>query len=198
MRRVSGWVKVLGFMLVGVGAVGGGGEALAEQMEYKLLATKKTSTMLTEMNEAAAEGYRFQDVMGGETIGGSEVVVIMGRDAGNTTQSAEYELLATSKTSTMQKELSEAATRGFEYREQTVFSSTFGGDEVMVFLERDTERGTQRYEYLLLGTKKTSTMQKELSEVAAQGYALIGMTVAPTAFAGNELVCILQRRLASE
>ena len=50
-------------------------------VEYRVLATNKTSTMQKEMQEAAQAGFRFGDVMGGDTaFGGSEVVVIMVRD----------------------------------------------------------------------------------------------------------------------
>ncbi len=43
-----------------------------QQYEYRLLATKKTSTMRKEMNRAAEEGFRFETVMGGKTsFGGS-------------------------------------------------------------------------------------------------------------------------------
>ena len=84
-------------------------------IDYRLLATNKTSTMDKEMNEAADAGYRFQGVMGGETsFGGSEVVVVMSRAAEAPAESRyQYRLLATSKTSTMQKELQEAADAGF-------------------------------------------------------------------------------------
>jgi hypothetical protein len=37
------------------------------QIEYRVLATNKTSTMGKELNEAAEAGYRFKGVMGGET-----------------------------------------------------------------------------------------------------------------------------------
>ena len=47
------------------------------KLDYRILATSKTSTMEKEMQEAAQTGYRFSGVMGGETsFGGSEVVVI--------------------------------------------------------------------------------------------------------------------------
>ena len=48
------------------------------RVEYRLLATNRTSTMQREMNQAADAGFRFGGVMGGETeFGGSEVVVVM-------------------------------------------------------------------------------------------------------------------------
>ncbi len=51
----------------------------------------------------------------------------------------EYRVLATSKTSTMQKEMQEAGDAGFEYRGQTVFKSAFGGNEVVAILEKSMD-----------------------------------------------------------
>lgn len=167
-----------------------------DSFDYKLLATNKTSTMQKEMNEAAAAGFRFQGVMGGETsFGGSEAVVIMSRKRGNENkQRFKYLLLATNKTGTMQKELQAAGDEGFEYKGQTVFKSTFGGQEVVCILERDVEATAERWEYKLLATKKTGTLQKELSEVGDQGFEFVGITVAETAFGGTEVVAITRRK----
>jgi hypothetical protein len=170
-----------------------------QRYEYRLLATKKTSTMRKEMNRAAEDGFRFETVMGGKTsFGGSEVVVIMSRPVGSEAGARyQYQLLATSKTSTMQKEMQEASDAAFEYREQTVFKSTFGGNEVVVILERDLEvYPPVRYQYKLLATKKTSTMQKEMQAAAAQGFVLVGLTVSKTKFGGTEVVTIMRRRVA--
>jgi hypothetical protein len=171
------------------------GFARADTVEYRVLATNKTSTMQKEMQEAAAGGFRFGATMGGTTSGGgNEVVVVMTR-SGGAGQRYEYRLLATSKTSTMQRELQEAAAAGFEYKGQTVFSSMFGGQEVVVILEKDRESPPKdRWEYRLLATSKTSTMQRELAEAGAQGFELVGITVGSTAMGGSELVTITRRR----
>lgn len=165
--------------------------------EYRVLATNKTSTMEKEMQDAAAAGFRFAAVMGGETsFGGSEVVIVMERDSSAASR-YEYRLLATSKTSTMQQELQDAANAGFEYRGQTVFKSAFGGKEVAVVLERHREmQSKSRYEYRLLATKKTSTMQKEIENLAGQGFTLVGLTVGETFMGGTELVTIMRRAVA--
>jgi hypothetical protein len=166
-----------------------------ESTEYRVLATSKTSTMQKEMNEGADAGFRFGGVMGGETsFGGSEVLVIMTRSAGAKPR-FEYRLLATNKTSTMQKEMQEAGDAGYEYRGQTVFKSAFGGKEVVTILERDREAANPvRFEYRLLATKKTSTLQKELAEAGEQGFEFVGVTVAQTVVGGTEVVSILRRR----
>jgi hypothetical protein len=169
--------------------------------DLRLLATNKTSTMEREMNEAADAGYRLQDVMGGETaFGGSEVAAVMCKlkDAGDLSR-YQYKLLATNKTSTMQKELQEAGDAGYEYRGQTVFSTAFGSQEVVVILERDQDATPDySYEYKLLATRKTSTMQKELQEAGDAGYEFVGLTVASTSFGGAEVVAILRRQLQNE
>lgn len=163
------------------------------RVDYRVLSTTKTSTMQKEMQEAAEAGYRFGDVMGGSTaFGGSEVVVVMTK---STEGQFDYRLLATNKTSTMQKEMQEAGDAGFEYRGQTVFKSGFGGKEVVAILERPRDlKAPQRFEYRLLATNKTSTMQKELQEAGEQGFEFVGLTVAKTLMGGDEVVSILRRK----
>jgi len=165
------------------------------RFEYRLLASNKTSTMQKEMNQAADTGFRYGGVMGGETaFGGSEVVVVMHRDPANEQRERfQYRLLATNKTSTMQKEMQQAGDDGYEYKGQTVFSSTFGGREVVVILERDREAEKLAWEYKLLATSKTATMQKELIEAGEVGFSFVGVTVAETSFGGKEVVSILRR-----
>ncbi len=164
--------------------------------DFRLLATNKTSTMEMEMNRAADAGYRLQDVMGGETaFGGSEVAAVMCKlkDAEDLSR-YHYKLLATNKTSTMQKELQAAGDAGYEYRGQTVFNTAFGNQQVVVILERDGDaEPDDTHEYKLLATKKTSTMQKELQEAGDAGYEFVGLTVSSTLFGGEEVVAILRR-----
>jgi hypothetical protein len=160
--------------------------------DYRVLAASKTSTLEKEMNEAAEAGFRFSFVMGGETAtGGSEGVAVFAK-SGESGRYA-YKLLATSKTSTMERELQEASDAGFEYRGQTVFKSTFGGQEVVCILERDKDLTTSGYNYKLLATSKTSTLEKELRGAGAAGYEVMGMTVSKTAIGGKELVAITRK-----
>lgn len=187
-RRTASAAVLLAMMLTCIASRA----AAQTTFDYRVLATSKTSTLEKEMNEAAEAGFRFSFVMGGETaIGGSEGVAIFTK-AEKGGQYA-YKLLATSKTSTMQKELQAAADAGFAYRGQTVFKSTFGGEEVVCILERDRDAAEQKYEYKLVATTKTSTLEKELREAGAAGYEVMGMTVAKTAIGGKELVAITRR-----
>jgi hypothetical protein len=160
--------------------------------DYRVLATSRTSTLEKEMNGAAEAGFRFSFVMGGETaVGGSEGVAVMTK--GGRSGRYAYKLLATSKTSTMQRELQEASDAGFEYLDQTVFKTVFGGQEVVCILERDKDKAEQKYDYKLLATSRTSTMEKELREAGAAGYEVLGMTLAQTAMGGKELVVITRK-----
>lgn len=171
------------------------GQEPGAKVDYRVLATNKTATMQKEMQQAAEAGFHFAGTMGGDTsFGGSEVVVIMAKHPAGARY--EYRLLATNKTSTMQKEMQEAGDAGYEYRGQSVFKSMFGGKEVVVILERNVDApAPPKYEYRLLATKKTSTMQKELGEAGEQGFAYVGVTVADTLVGGNEVVAILRRRV---
>ena len=105
---------------------------------YRLLATNKTSTMQQELQQAGEAGfsYRGQTVFE-TTFGGKEAVVILERDNDQVNvERVEYLLLATTKTSTMQKELREAGARGFQYVGVTVADTAFGGKEIVAILRR--------------------------------------------------------------
>ncbi len=167
--------------------------AHAQGVEYKVLATSKTSTMEKEMNEAGAAGFKFTAVMGGNTaIGGQEVVVLMQKSA-DAKGPFRYHLLATNRTGTMEKELNGAADDGYDYVGQSVFKSLFGGEEVVVIVER-SDKSRSEFAYKLIATSKTSTLQKEMNEVAGDGYQALGMTVGKTAIGGNELVVIARKK----
>jgi hypothetical protein len=174
----------------------GAGAAEAQERSYKVLATSRTSTMEKEMREAGEAGYRFVAVMGGETAaGGKEVVVLMERLAGETS-AFNYRLLAANRTSTLERELQEAADAGYVAVGQTVFESLLGGRETASIMQRDSEAPReQQYEYKLVATNRTSTLQKELQEIAAAGYEAIDLTVGQTALGGRELVVITRRPL---
>lgn len=189
------------FVVVGMGLSAVSAFAQSERpsgFDHRVLATNRTSTMEKELNDAAEAGFRFQSVMGGDSaFGGKEVVVVMSRSrSGTKVGRFGYKLLATSKTSTMQKEMQDAADAGFEYKGQTVFNSAFGGDEVVVILERDKDAVATSVEYTLMATSKTSTLQKELQEAGELGYELVGMTISKTALGGKELVAIMKRARA--
>jgi len=166
-----------------------------KQFEYRLLATQATGTMQEELSTAARAGFRLSTTMGGDTqFGGKELVVIMSKLPGVVDNPCfDYQLLATSRTSTMQQELQEVGQTGFRYRGQTIFEKLLGGEETVVIAERDCEAQSIQYQYALLATNQTSTMQQELSEAGAVGFRFAGLTVAKTMFGGQEIVTVLYR-----
>lgn len=80
-QSVSAWM--LGIALTMAGQAGA---QPVGDYEYRVLATSRTSTMEREINQAADEGYRFAQVMGGETTADSELVAISRNFAGSPRQ----------------------------------------------------------------------------------------------------------------
>jgi hypothetical protein len=109
-----------------------------------------------------------------------------GQDGGK-----RYKLLATARTSTLEKELQAAGEEGFDYCGQTVFESAFGGREVSVTMERSASK--RRVTFRLLATTRTSTMEKELKAAGAEGFEFLQVMVGKTAMGGREVVSIMRR-----
>jgi queuine/archaeosine tRNA-ribosyltransferase len=99
-------------------------------------------------------------------------------------------LLATTKTSTMQKELTAAAAAGY----RVLAGSPTSGTEMVVILEK-VATPPQTYEYYLLATTRTSTMQKELEEAAVKGFRLLPQTMIAKEqmLGGVELVMLMEK-----
>ena len=142
------------------------------EQRYLLLATKKTSTMQKELDEAAAQGFR---ILVGSPTSGTEIALFLERVA-NPTNAYTYRLLATSRTGTMQKELSEAALDGFRLLPRTMIAKkpVLGETEIVVILERPP-KVDKLYRYKLLATNLTSTLQQEVAQAEADGFVLVGM-----------------------
>ncbi len=145
---------------------------------YLVLATNRTGTMQKELDSAAAQGFRVVTAM----HGGDEVILLMERLTAGAAPH-QYQLLATNRTSTMEKELNEAGREGFRFVPQTAFER---GDEGLVVVERAPNSG-KRYEYRFLATHRTSTFQKELNEAAKAGFVLRG------SFSRDEKMAVMER-----
>ena len=152
--------------------VGQDKKADPENLQYKLLATTRTSTMQKEISETAAQGYR---ILVGAPTSGSEMALFLSRD-GTVAEPYQYKLLATTRTGTMQKEMNEAADAGYRLIPSTMIAKKqlFGGVEIVMIMERPP-KVRREYEYKLLATSRTSTLQKEVTEAKDAGYVVIGM-----------------------
>lgn len=153
---------------------------------YMLLATTKTSTMQKELNEAAKQGFVVQ--MGSHTSG-SEVALFLER-AAKPPDTFKYQLLATTRTNTMQKELNYFSQLGFRLLPRTVIPKkrVLGGFEILAILEAPPKI-EKRYQYKLLATSRTSTLQREVTQVQAEGYVLVAMV------SRNEHIVILEKEV---
>lgn len=140
--------------------------------EYKLLATKRTGTMQKELDEVSSQGYR---ILVGSPTSGTEMAVFLKRE-GSEAEPYRYKLLATTRTGTMNKELNELADAGFRLIPSTMVAKAqvFGDIEIVMILEKEP-RPTKQYEYKLLATTLTSTLQKEVTEAQDAGYKIVGM-----------------------
>ncbi|MCS7026959.1 MAG: hypothetical protein NZV14_19355 [Bryobacteraceae bacterium] len=113
------------------------GGGAAGRRRYKLVATSRTGTMQRELQQAGDEGFRYcGQTVYESTFGGREVVVILERPASGEPKRIEYKLLATNRTSTMERELKQAGQAGFQLLGMTVGKTAFGGNELVSILQR--------------------------------------------------------------
>jgi hypothetical protein len=105
----------------------------------------------------------------------------------------DHRIVATMRTGTMEKELNEGAAAGFRFQAVMGGETAMGGKEVVAVMSRPNGGNAARYQYKLLATNKTGTMQKEMQDAAEMGYEFRGQTVFESAFGGKEVVVILER-----
>ncbi|MGH9861865.1 MAG: hypothetical protein ACRD35_00410 [Candidatus Acidiferrales bacterium] len=183
MKRPLFWPLAVVVLLLVVPALSVVGEPDLTQ-RFLLLATKKTSTMQKELSQAAAAGYR---VLTGSPTSGTEMAIILEKVA-TPPNTYEYVLIATTRTSTMEKELNESAEKGFRLLPDTMISKPqmLGGIEIVVLMEK-APGPPKHYQYKLLATTLTSTMQKEMTQATEEGFAVVGMV------SRDEHIVILER-----
>ncbi len=108
-------------------------------------------------------------------------------------QRFDYRLLATSKTSSMEKEMNQAADAGFVFGSVMGGESSIGGKEVVVVMTKNSANPAPQRKYLLLAASKTGTLQKELQEAGDAGFEYCGQTVFESTFGGQEVAIILEQ-----
>lgn len=138
---------------------------------YLMLSTQKTSTMQKELDEAAAHGFR---VVFGSPTSTTEMAVLMERVA-EPAAPYNYRLLATTKISTMRKEVNEAAAEGYRLLPRTMISKdSFLTMEIIMLVEK-APNSDRRYEYRLYATTSEKKMRAEVEKAEAEGFTLAGM-----------------------
>jgi hypothetical protein len=171
MRKIGALIIVLSFMLAFSGMLLCEDKKSEGTSNYILLATKRTGTMQKEMDEAAQNGYK---VRMGSSTAGTEMVILLEKVA-TPPDLYKFKLLATTRTGTMEKELNEGGDNGFRMLPNTMIAKQgMMTNEVVVILEK-APNSASRYQYKLLATSRTSTMEKEIKETQAAGFTLVGI-----------------------
>lgn len=159
-------------LLTSVSTLAQGKLKIDPESQYLLLATVKTSTMQKELDEASAQGFRI--ISAASSCGQSEMVLFLERVT-QAPDTYKYRLLATTRTSTMEKELNQAAQEGFRLLPRTITAKEgFLSNEIVSVLEQ-APKSNKRYEYRLLATNRTSTLQKEVAQSETDGFVLVGL-----------------------
>jgi hypothetical protein len=94
--------------------------------------------MEKELQAAADAGFEYKAQTVFESVfGGKEVVVILERDKDSKLPRSQYKLLATTKTSTLEKELLAVGAAGYGMVGMTVATTALGGKELVAITKRD-------------------------------------------------------------
>jgi hypothetical protein len=139
--------------------------------------------MEAQLNEMGALGYQAATALPDHSGAVQDADIRMAFEEGARDR-YEYRVLATRRTSTMQRELNEAAADGFRLLPHGLAQR--GGPEWVAILEKRPDE--PRCEYLVLSTSRQSTMTKEIAEAEGHGFSLIGRLKQD-----SELVAFLER-----
>jgi hypothetical protein len=160
-------------------------EGGAAKYEYKLLTTRRVSTLEKELEAAAAEGYEVRGIMSaGKPYVGSEMVLVLERPADDKNQRFHYRILSdvgrqgNKLNDNLQKAVSESYRPVKVIHHLDVGFGAFvgaGGPAFLMILSRKEGgqgEGADDPEYKVLETVRISTMQKEIDQAAKEGYRL--------------------------
>lgn len=101
-----------------------------------------------------------------------------------------YLILSTKRLQTMEKELDEAAAKGF----RVLYGAPTASFDIALFLKRLEKGENQPFTYKMLATSRLNTMEKELNGHAAQGYRLLPRTIVfKQGFLTAEVVTVMER-----
>ena len=111
--------------------------AESRPVRYKVLATSGASMLQRELDAMGAFGFRYRGHSINETgFGGLEAIVILERDTADREAQYDYQLVAAPAASTLQAELNELSSMGFEVEGIIIAKTPLGGNEVVTILSR--------------------------------------------------------------
>ncbi len=101
-----------------------------------------------------------------------------------------YLVLSTKRIQTMEKELDEVAAKGF----RVLYGAPTQQYDMSILLKRVPEAANEAYSYRVLATSRLKTMEKELNDLAKQGYQLLPRTIIfKQGFITAELVMLMEK-----
>lgn len=108
----------------------------------------------------------------------------------------DYRILSTFRSSTLEKEMNEAAEAGFVFADVTSGENSTPRDQVVVVMQKDlADPSPQKRAYKLLATARASTLEKEMQLLGESGFEYRGQTVFKSSTAGREIAVIMERDL---
>ncbi|HKQ74237.1 MAG TPA: hypothetical protein VJ810_11145 [Blastocatellia bacterium] len=174
-------------------------EGGAARYEYKLLTTRRVSTLEMELEGAAGEGYEVRGIMSaGKPYVGSEIVLVLERPLGDKNERFHYRILSetTGKENKFKDNLQKAVSEGYRpikaIRHVDVGFGAFvgaGGPAFLLILSRrarDQGESADDPEYMILETVRISTLQKEINQAAKEGYRLFLSSAANVALMARD------------
>jgi hypothetical protein len=153
---------------------------IRRRFEYKILTRANVKTKQQELNAAITEGFYPIDMLWG--------LIVLGRNLENPgaeNGTREYRYLATTKISTMEKEMNKLAEEGFQFH--------LGSNGSKTIMSRLVTNKSRMFEYKIFWTPRTVFMKKELLETAQQGYIYL-----PTPGAKDGMNAVMERPLSAE
>ena len=146
------------------------------------------------VRDAAAEaGVRLEEdfhAIGVAREDDDEVVALMTTGA----ESGRYRYRVLNAALNPFAQIQSAARDGFEYRAHTSRIES-SGERLLFILEKDT-RSTERWEYVVRQTSRTSTMEKEVAESLAAGYTIVDSLFTARTRVGEADLLVVMRRPA--
>ncbi|HEX5083990.1 MAG TPA: hypothetical protein VFY40_18230 [Blastocatellia bacterium] len=143
--------------------------------EFLFIDTRDASTLEKELNSNAQSGWRLHQLPK-SSLANAIGALLTRAEAG---KRYEYKVLAARRVSTIEKEFTQAAAEGWEFRgvlsrfdfgDLMKMAFTHVGSETFIVLEREAGETRRRFEYRILSAQRKKTTQQELDQAVAEGY----------------------------
>lgn len=110
----------------------------------------------------------------------------------------DYQLLATNRISTMEKEMNQAAANGLRYSHFVGGDTSFGGNEVVVIMSKRLNAPAEAPRtYQVISAALTSNLEKDLKRAGDDGFEFKASMMFHEGAGSTQPVCILERTAGS-